>query len=48
MYRVVELRRDLKEAAAMGVERAANTDGESNDGRQRKSIEPFLPTSATV
>ena len=46
--RVVELRRDLEAAAAAASRRAAKTEGESNDGRQRKSIDPFFPTSATV
>ena len=47
--RVVELRRDLEAAAAIGVERARRTPTASRrTGRQRKSIDPSLPTSATV
>ncbi len=43
MYRVVELRRDLEAAAAIGVERAANTDGESNDGRRGSRLNRSCP-----
>ena len=42
------LGRELEAAAALGIEHAPNTLGESTFGRQSQSIEPSRATSAAV